>query len=439
MGNGKHMSSKSDAKRNAVEQLFEELKRGTESFRSSKAWTDFLSLQSKMPDYSYNNCILIGMQTNGKASLCMGYESWKKLGRHVKAGETALRIICPAPRKVFVEDTKKDKDGNPIYDANGDVIKEKKEQVLQGYKVGWTFDVSQTEGKPLPEICRRIEGNADCSQRLIEAILRLPIFSSISVSFEKISGGANGYFNPSEKRIVIREDLSPNHKIHTLLHEITHATLHLNETDKEDTPRRLKEIEAESTAFVVMKHMLEEFGEKLSSEDLESYSFGYINSWSSSEDLTEMQNAMRTIQKTSLSLINSLDRELYRMDMEEIKSCAYYVGDPEMENQLLYVVRGEQERNTYAYVVIDSDKNVTDRGTLTLTGEKAQRMDEASREILRQTGMESITYQIAESNRVNHPENMLRIAAITSARGHGNDSIGITSSQSHKEASAVRR
>lgn len=294
----------------AIEEIRGILESGTKEFRSSEKWKEYLTMQSKMPTYSYNNCLLILMQTQGQASMCMGYKSWKQLGRYVKAGENGIKIICPAPKKIEVWQEKKDEQGNTIYHANGVPIKEKVMRVIPYYKVGYTFDVSQTDGKPLPEICRRLEGGVEGAEELIEILQKI---SPVPMSFETIEGSANGFFSPVEQKIVVKDSLSLNHKIHTCLHEITHAVLSLNGVDAKAS-RELKETEAESVAFMVMKRLL---GDQLTAEDLGQYTFGYLNSWASNDDLSEIQDAMQNIQKTSLEIINKIEEELKMRDLEK--------------------------------------------------------------------------------------------------------------------------
>ena len=369
------------------------LEDGTKRFRSSKAWMDHLSLQSKLPDYSFNNCILIGIQTGGKARMCMGYSSWKKLGRNVKAGEKGIRILCPSPKKISVEENKKDSEGNIIYGKDGKPVKEKVTKVIPGYKVGYTFADYQTEGKPLPEICHKIEGSVEGAEKLLKILQDI---SPVPLSFESIDGPMNGYYSPSEKKIVVKEDLPPNHKIHTCLHEITHATLDLNGTDK-DATRGMKETEAESVAFVVMKNLL---GDQLTTEDLGQYSFGYLNSWATSDDLTEMKQAMKVIQQTSADLIEKVEKELERIEQTEKDLDAYKVA-----SDYLFVRRTE---DGYDFVSFNEIFQKTQEGRLE---NRTARIDEAAKGITEQLG-----HEFWEMSSLEHPEVILQKAAIVADR-----------------------
>ena len=376
-----------------IDEIKKLLEDGTKRFRSSASWKDYLSLQSKLPDYSYNNCILIGIQTGGKARMCMGYSSWKKLGRNVKAGEKGIRILCPSPKKITVEEEKKDSEGNVIYGKDGKPVKEKITKVIHGYKVGYTFDVSQTEGAPLPEICHKIEGSVEGAKKLLGILKDI---SPVPLSFETIDGPMNGYYSPSEKKIVVKEDLPPNHKIHTCLHEITHATLDLNGTDKEAT-RGMKETEAESVAFVVMKNLL---GDELTEEELGQYSWGYLNSWASSDDLTEMKLAMKVIQQTSSDLIEKEEKELERIEQSEKNVAAYKVA-----SDYLFVRRTE---DGYDFVSFDEIFKKTGEGHFE---NRTARIDEAAKGI-----SEKLGHEFWEMSSLEHPEVILQKAAIVADR-----------------------
>ncbi|MBQ8116673.1 MAG: ImmA/IrrE family metallo-endopeptidase [Lachnospiraceae bacterium] len=298
---------------NKLEELSQFLEDGTREFSNSERWQEYLRMQARMPHYSYNNCLLIALQTKGEATLCQSFTGWKGMERHVKAGEKGIKIMCPAPKKVYIYEPKVDANGNVIYAPDGTVEKERVCKLLMAYKVGYTFDVSQTDGKELPEICTRLDGSVEGAQELLKVLEGI---SPVPLTFEHVQGAANGFYSPSDKRIVVDSDLSPNHQIHTCLHEITHATLDLSGEDNGAT-RELKETEAESVAFVVMAYLL---GDKMTPEDIGQYSFGYLHSWSSDDSLPEMKAAMQTIQRTSLKLISQIEavfREREQQDETE--------------------------------------------------------------------------------------------------------------------------
>ncbi len=287
-----------------ISELTKILEERVKDFRSSDKWIEYLDFQSRMPHYSFNNCLLIAMQTKGTATMCQSFSGWKAMDRTVNKGEKGIKIICPTPYKKYAYEPKLDENGNVIKSADGTVQKEKVCHVQQGFKVGYTFDVGQTSGAELPEICTRLNGSVEGAEDLLKILQDI---SPVPLTFEHVEGEANGYYSPVGQKIVVDKDMSANHKIHTCLHEITHATLDLNGTDK-GASRGLKETEAESVAFVVMKHLL---GDKMTAEDIGQYSFGYLNSWSSDEGLTEMKKAMAIIQRTSALLIDRIE-DVYR-------------------------------------------------------------------------------------------------------------------------------
>ena len=289
-----------DQQREKMEEVSKMLEEGVKAFRSSAQWKEYLTMQSRMPRYSFNNTILIMMQTKGQATMCQSFTGWKVMERSVKKGEKGIRIICPAPYKRYEYEPKRDENGNEIKAADGSVVKEKVCHVMQGYKIGYTFDVKQTEGKELPEICKHLDGNAEGAANLIGILKEI---APVPMIIEHVDGRANGYYSPSMKQIVVDDGLSLNMQIKTGIHEIAHAVLDLSGADN-GASRELKETEAESVAFVVMNYLM---GDQMTAQEIGQYSFGYLNSWASSEDLTEIRQAMATIQQTSADLIDRIE------------------------------------------------------------------------------------------------------------------------------------
>ena len=300
-------------------EVSEILAEGVKTFRSSEEWQNYLTMQSRMPHYSFNNCILIMMQSKGRATMCQSFTGWKAMERSVKAGEKGMKIICPAPYKRYEYEPKRDENGNEIRAADGSIVKEKVCHVLQGYKVGYTFDVGQTEGKELPEICRHLDGSVEGAEELIGVLQEI---APVPMHIEHVDGRANGYYSPSAQTIVVDDGLSQTMQIRTGIHEIAHAMLDLSGEDN-GASRELKETEAESIAFVVMTYLM---GEKVPAEEIGRYSFGYLNSWASSDDLTEMRQAMATIQRTAATLIDRIE-SVYREREKAMEKTAEKVAE----------------------------------------------------------------------------------------------------------------
>lgn len=295
------------SKKAQVEKLSGLIESGIVNLRSSNDYKEFLKMMSKLPAYSYRNCMLIALQTEGKATMVMGYKAWEtNFDRHVKAGSKGIRILAPNFWKRQKEVEVTDEDGKPVCTENGDIKKMNVEEVIPSFRVISVFDVADTEGKDLPSgIVHRLEGNSYEDKELIDDLISA---SPVPISFKEIPGEANGVYHLDSKSIDIEAALSDRHKIHTIIHEMGHATLDLNGADTGKT-RNMKEVEAESISFVVMNYLL---GDRVTPDDIGQYSFGYIDGYSTSgttdEDrLSELKEALPIIQKTSLELISKVE------------------------------------------------------------------------------------------------------------------------------------
>ncbi len=282
-----------------VAEITAELERGIEALMDSQHYREYLHVMSKFRNYSLNNTILIAMQ-RPDATLVHGYRAWQTdFKRHVKKGEKGIQIIAPTPIKVTSEKEKADAGSNESADCRD---KEESVSVIQRYKVTTVFDVSQTEGEPLPQLGK---GNLTADfGRCDEFMTAIKQLSPVSVRFENIPSGANGYYSRTAKEIVIQSGLSESQTMKTAIHEVTHAILHDDnsvENQGIQKDRLTREVEAESVAFTVCNFY------RLDTSD---YSFPYITSWSSGRDLKELRQSMETIRQTARDLIDGIGRRL---------------------------------------------------------------------------------------------------------------------------------
>lgn len=213
--------------------LTEQLEKSVQGFMDGEKYKNFLSSMARFHSYSLNNQLLIHIQ-KPDSTLCASYTTWKKFDRYVKKGEKGIKIICPSPHKTqTLRTVRNPKTGKPELLADGSKKKEVVEKVIPFYKVGYTYDISQTDGEPLPEITARLKGDLDSRQNGLKAAL-LEI-SPVPVHFRPISGEANGYYNLTQKEIVVDSSLSEKHSLKTLIHELAHVLLH--DSSIKDAPR----------------------------------------------------------------------------------------------------------------------------------------------------------------------------------------------------------
>lgn len=271
-----------------LKEITDRLEQGVTDLFESDRYKEYLRVMARFHRYSFNNTLLIAMQCPGATRLA-GFQNWKKFGRHVKKGEKGIKVIAPTPFKKTVEE-----DG------------EEKEVVVPRYKVVSTYDVSQTEGKPLPEIASTLTGSVDSYDDLMAALAQV---SPVPIGFEDISGSAYGYYSTMEKRIAVREGLSEQQTLKTVVHEISHAKLHDVDLSKPkdeclQIDRQIMECQAEAVAFVCCEH----FG--LDSSD---YSFGYIAGWSSGRELKELRASLEIIRDTATEIIDGVESHLQEL------------------------------------------------------------------------------------------------------------------------------
>ena len=237
------------------------------------------------------------------ATIVAGFNKWRdQFGRNVLKGEKGIKIIAPTPYKKKIEKEKLDPDTKlPLLDENGQPIKEEKEVNVSTFKVVSVFDVSQTEGKPLPEISSDLSGSVEHYDIFMEAIKRS---SPVPIELKPIKSGADGYFSYDKQSITLREGMSETQTVCAAIHEVAHSKLHnysrkAHETDVQAKDRRTEEVEAESIAYAVCAYYGIETSEN---------SFGYLASWSSDKELKELKSSLETINKTSSELITAINR-----------------------------------------------------------------------------------------------------------------------------------
>lgn len=284
-----------------VKEITAQLEAGVKDLFNSERYQDYLKAMSKFHDYSLNNTLLIVMQ-KPDASLVAGFNKWRdEFERHVKRGEKGIKILAPAPYKIKKEQEKLDPDGKPIIGEDGKPVTEQKEITVPAFKVVSVFDVSQTDGKEIPDIAvDSLTGSVEQYEDFFKALEQT---SPVPVGFERIESGAHGYYHNAEKRIALNEGESELQTVKALIHEIAHAKLHdidLNAPpEQQERPsRRTREVEAESIAYTVCQH----FG-----LDTSDYSFGYVAGWSSDKDIKELKASLETIRATASELITEID------------------------------------------------------------------------------------------------------------------------------------
>lgn len=288
-----------------LKEITERLEKGVKELFTSEKYMEYLRVMSQFHNYSFSNTLLIAMQ-KPNATLVAGYGAWqKKFERNVMKGEKAIKIFAPAPRKVEVEQDMLDPETQkPILDENGEVKKETVTVKQPFFKITSVFDVSQTEGKPLPELdtVKDLTASVEEYNIFFEALKRT---SKVPIDFQPIEGGSHGFYHQKEKRIAIAEGMSEAQNIKTGIHEIAHSRLHdVDMTDAENgimVDRNTREVQAESVAYTVCQY----YG-----IDTSEYSFGYVAGWSEGKEMKELRSSMEVIRREADSMINEIDRNL---------------------------------------------------------------------------------------------------------------------------------
>lgn len=344
-----------------LKEITDNIEQGIKELFQSDKYMQYLRTMSRFHSYSLNNTLLIAMQ-NPNATLVAGFNKWRdQFSRNVKKGEKGIKIIAPTPYKVKKEQEKVDPVTKaPMLDTNGKVITEEVEVKIPLYRVVSVFDVLQTEGKPIPALANSLTGDVQQYEIFMEALRRS---SPVPLAFEQMSANTDGYFSPKEQRIALREGMSEVQTVSAAIHEIAHSKLHDYEKQKLENAkadesaeppkpknRHTEEVEAESISYAVCAYYGIQTGEN---------SFGYIATWSKDKELPELRASLETINKTSSSLIEDIDRNFAEIVKEKgidltPQDLAYQVGN-------LYFAIQETEGG-YDYSIYDKDYNLLDGG-----------------------------------------------------------------------------
>ena len=344
--------------RERLQQITAGIEQGIKELFESEKYMRYLSVMSRFHRYSVNNTMLIYMQ-KPDATLVAGYNKWKnQFERHVKRGEHGITIIAPTPFKKKIEEQKLDPDTKaPMLDAEGKIIMEEREVEIPMFRPVKVFDVSQTDGKPLPELASSLSGNVQNYEAFMEALRRS---APVPLSVEPMAENMDGYFSPDRQRIAIREGMSEVQTVSAAVHEIAHSKLHdpkkyeaeptwkivmvsgggvkhdyrldfATEAEAEQAAaeddwryvdenqfewrleveedltavkqavknRNTEEVEAESISYAVCQY----YGIQTADN-----SFGYIATWSQDKTLPELRASLETINKAAGELIADIDR-----------------------------------------------------------------------------------------------------------------------------------
>lgn len=326
-------NAKDDIMATDVKTLTDKLEQSIKDIFNDQGFKDYLKTMSIFHNYSYRNIALIKNQCPD-ATCVAGFTTWKKLDRYVKKGEQGIGILAPIPLKTNV------KVNNPD-PKTGEMVTQEAEQIRMHFKVVYVYDVSQTDGAPLPALpnaATPIELTGDVPQfdQIIDALRQV---SPYPINFEAIKDGqhqANGYCDNLNHVIVIDDSLSNAMTVKTCIHEVAHARMHAANLSGQQNNRRTKEVEAESVAFVVTNHY---------DIDSSDYSFAYVAGWSSGQELRELKASLQHIQTESQKLIEDLDKVFKELKLTQTETLEQNAQKSSIK-EALEDISADQMRNT---------------------------------------------------------------------------------------------
>ena len=323
-----------------IKALTENIEEGIQNLFQSgdlEKYQAYLRTVSRFHRYSVNNQMLIFAQCP-QATLVAGYQKWQnQFSRHVLRGEKGITIIAPTPYKIKVEQEKLDPDTKqPLLDADGKTITEEKEVQIPMFRPVKVFDVSQTDGEPLPEQVKspvaELTGNVEHYEAFMDA---LKLVSPVPIEIKPLSSNLDGFFSPSKQSITLREGMSEVQTVCAAVHEIAHSKLHnyARQPDSQPKDSSTEEMEAESIAYTVCAY----FGIETSAN-----SFGYVATWSKDKDVKAFRASLDTIRKTSSELISGVDQHFKEICKERGISLEPEKPAQEQDTEKLYMVDNEK-------------------------------------------------------------------------------------------------
>ncbi|MBR0450865.1 MAG: hypothetical protein IJI78_02635 [Oscillospiraceae bacterium] len=319
-----------------ISDILRALEDGLRDFMDGDAYRRYLTSIGRFHDYSNSNIMLINAQ-RPDATLVAGYSTWKMFNRHVKRGEHGIRIIAPIPVKVEREKV--------FTDEFGKSVRQTVEKTVPRFRTVTVFDISQTDGEPLPEIAPgELAQTVKDYGNFLKALHRS---SRVAVEYEDIEGGAKGYYELDADRIVIQKGMGEAQTVKTLVHEIAHSFLHDRSSGRNRVEKSTKEVEAESVAYAVCSR----FG-----IDTSDYTFPYVSAWSQDKDLKTLKESMERIRDTSSHIIHLIERNYEEICREnEIPQLAEELAAVQMENTgwfLIDQVKDSRQRKQMLEVVL---------------------------------------------------------------------------------------
>jgi len=326
-----------------IKKLTDQIEAGIKALFQSgdlEKYQAYLRTMSHFHHYSVNNQMLIFSQCP-HATLVAGYQKWQnQFSRHVLRGEKGISILAPTPYKIKVEKEKLDPDTKlPLLDADGNTITEEKEVQIPIFRPVKVFDVSQTDGKPLPERVQspvaELTGNVEHYEAFMEALRRI---SPVPIEMKPLSNDLDGFFSPPKQSITLRDGMSEVQTVCAAVHEIAHSKLHDYAKQPNSQPKdsNTEEIEAESIAYTVCAY----FGIETSAN-----SFGYVATWSKDKDLKAFKDSLDTIRKTSSELISGVEQQFKEICKERgisLEAAQPAQKQPEQDIEKLYMVDNEK-------------------------------------------------------------------------------------------------